>query len=138
MGIGFENYSCSGQMNIYDFIEKTTEEEELIWDSDVREILDRLEELASHYGCTVSGVEFRVWEHVKRLGYRLWLDMKIPKDILRLKEFEAGIENIVKNARDKEVELTPMWGACIFHGGEDFVKLSFTTMFLDKARQRIK
>lgn len=138
MGIGFENYSCSGQMNIFDFIEKPEEGAELIWDEDIRSIKEKLEELAVHFGCTISGVEFRVWDHVPRLGYRLWLDMKIPKDILRLKEFESGIENIVKNARDKEVELTPMWGACIFRGGEDFVKLSFTTMFLNKERQKIK
>ena len=138
MGIGFENYSCSGQMNIYDFIEKTTEEEELIWDEDIRSIKEKLEELAVHFGCTISGVEFRVWDHVPRLGYRLWLDMKIPKEVLVKEDFKQKLEEIVKDASDKEVELTPMWGACIFRGGEDFVKLSFTTMFLNKARQRIK
>lgn len=136
MGV-FDNYECSGQMNIFDFIEKTTEGTELIWDTDVREILNRLEELASHYECTVSGVEFRVWEHVKRLGYRLWLDIKIPKDILVREDFKTDIEEIQQYSLSVNVELTPMWGACIFRGGEDHVKLSFTTMFLDKKRQRI-
>ena len=135
---GFDNYKCPGQMNIYDFIEKDTSAEVMIWDDDVKEVKRSLEQLAEQFGCTVGKTEFKVWAHVPKLGFRLWMDIQIPKEILTTQGFKAEIENIVEAARDREVELTPMWGACIFCGGADHVNLSFTTMFLDKARQKIK
>lgn len=136
MGV-FDRYKCDGQMNIYDFIEKDASAEGMIWDDDVKEVKRSLEQLAEQFGCTVGKTEFKVWAHVPKLGFRLWMDIQIPKEILTTQEFKAEIENIVEAARDREVELTPMWGACIFWGGSDHVNLSFTTMFLDKKRQRI-
>lgn len=136
MGV-FDKYKCEGQMHLFDFIEKTTEEAELFWDGDIREIKRRIEQLAVHFGCTISNVEFRVWDHVPKLGYRFWMDMKIPKEVLVKEDFKQKLAEIVKYASAKEVELTPMWGTCIFRGGSDHVNLSFTTMFLDKKRQQI-
>ena len=134
----FDKYECNGQMDLFDFIEPDTTA--FCWDNDVNEILDNLHNLASHYGLEIGKAEFKIWDHVPHLGYRLWVDIKGTREELRNEKFQKDIEKMIAEAKQKEVELTPMGGACMFFKKDENEKgrLSFSTMFLDKARQRRK
>lgn len=110
MGI-FDKYECDGQMDVFDFIEKGITI--FCWDDNVNEIIVKLKILAGMYGMEVGKAEFRVWDHVSHLGYRLWLDIKGTKEQLGYEKFQCDVAEIVEYAKDKKVELTPMWGS--FH-----------------------
>lgn len=131
-------YECSGQMQLFDYIEKDSNT--FSWDDDINAIVKELEDLAGAYGLEVGKAEFTVWEHVPHLGYRLWLDILGTKDELFRENFQNDVGSIVELAKSKNVELTPMWGACMFFGNseDEKARLHFTTMFMDKQRQHRK
>ena len=131
-------YECSGQMDLFDYIEPETTV--FCWDNDINEILESLGEMAGAYGLELGKAEFRVWEHVPHLGYRLWVDVRGTREELSRENFRNAIYTLVADAKRRNVELTPMWGACMFFTKDENEKgrLSFTTMFMDKTRQRIK
>lgn len=131
-------YECSGQMQLFDYIEKDSNT--FSWDDDINAIVKELEDLAGAYGLEVGKAEFTVWEHVPHLGYRLWLDVLGTKDELFRENFQNDVGSIVELAKSKNVELTPMWGAVMFFRNTENEKarLHFTTMFMDKQRQRRK
>jgi len=131
-------YECSGQMQLFDYIEKDSNT--FSWDDDINAIVKELENLAGAYGLEVGKAEFTVWEHVPHLGYRLWLDVLGTKDELFRGNFQNDVGSIVELAKSKNVELTPMWGAVMFFRNTENEKarLHFTTMFMDKQRQRRK
>ncbi len=131
-------YECNGQMNLFDYIESN--DKSFCWDNDINEILESLQDLSDYYGLEIGKVEFRIWEHVPHLGYRLCVDVRGTREELSRENFRNDIDTLVAEAKQKNVELTPMWGACMFFTKDENEKgrLSFTTMFMDKARQRIK
>ena len=131
-------YECSGQINLFDYIEP--DHKSFCWDNDINEILESLQDLSNYYGLEIGKAEFRVWEHVPHLGYRLWVDVRGTRKELFREEFQRDITILIEEAKQKEVELTPMWGACMFFTKDENEKgrLSFSTLFLDKTRQRIK
>ena len=133
-----EKYDCDGQMNLFDYIERDSTY--FCWDDDINEIVNRLKELAESYGLEIGKAEFRVWDHVPHLGYRLWLDIRGTRAELHREDFQNDIGKLVDHAKSKNVELTPLWGACWFFNNNENEKgrLSFSTMFMDKARQRRK
>ena len=133
-----DTYECSGQMNLFDFIEPNTTS--FCWDKDINEILESLKNIAEHYGLEIGEAEFKIWDHVPHLGYRLWVDIKGTREELGNEDFQSDISKLVAEAKQKNVELTPMWGACMFFNKDDKERgrLAFTTMFTDKARQRRK
>lgn len=131
-------YECSGQMQLFDYIEKDSNT--FCWDDNINEIVGKLEELANTYGMEVGKAEFTVWDHVPHLGYRLWLDILGTKNELFRENFQNDVGKIVVYAKSKNVELTPMWGAVMFFGNskDEKARLHFTTMFMDKQRQHRK
>ena len=131
-------YECSGQINLFDYVEPN--HKSFCWDEDINEILESLQDLSDYYGLEIRKAEFRIWEHVPHLGYRLWVDMKGNREELFRKDFQNDVTILIEEAKQKNVELTPMWGACMFFTKDENEKgrLSFSTMFKDKARQRIK
>lgn len=131
-------YECSGQINLFDYIEP--EITAFCWDNDINEILESLQDLSNYYGLEIGKAEFRVWEHVPHLGYRLWVDIRGTREELFREDFRKDVTVLVADAKRRSVELTPMWGACMFFTKDENEKgrLSFSTMFMDKARQRIK
>ena len=136
----FDKYECNGQMNLFDYITPEQGQTSFCWDNDINEIVENLEKLAGAYNLEFGKAEFRIWDHVPHLGYRLWVDIKGTKKELRNEKFQKDVEILVADAKQKNVELTPMWGACMFFGKDENEKgrLSFTTMFMDKTRQRRK
>ena len=134
----FDKYECIGQMDLFDFIEPNTTS--FCWDEDINEILESLETIAEHYGLEIGEAEFKIWDHVPHLGYRLWVDIKGTREELKNQFFQRDISKLVAEAKQKDIELTPMWGACMFFKKDENERgrLSFSTMFIDKARQRRK
>ena len=133
-----DKYECKGQMNLFDYIEP--EQKSFCWDNDINELLERLYNLASQYELEIGKAEFRIWEHVPHLGYRLWVDIIGTREELRNENFQKDIAILVEYAKNRQVELSPMWGACIFFARDEKEKgrLSLSTIFLDKQRQRRK
>jgi len=103
-------YSCEGQMNLFDFIERDSNY--FCWDDGINEIVEKLKNIAGIYNLEVGKTEFRIWDHVPHLGYRLWLDVRGTKEQLFDEQFQNDVEEIVDFAKSKSIELTPMWGAC--------------------------
>ena len=108
------------------------------WDDDINEIHSMLISLAEQYDLSVSIDEFTVWPHVPQYGYRLWLSMEVTKEILKNNDFQEEIQKITEFSKQRSVELSCMIGACFFYEGDSTAGLSFSTMFMDKKRQRIK
>ena len=133
-----DKYECEGQMQLFDFIERT--DKYFCWDDDINEIVERLKEIAGSYGLEVGKAEFTVWDHVPNLGFRVWFDMMVNRIELKQEGFHADVTELVKHAKSKNVELTPMWGAVMFFtkDEEERARLHFTTMFMDKQRQHRK
>lgn len=129
---------CKGQMNIFDFIEKDSTLS--YWDNDINEIVKRLKELAETYNLEVKNEDFKIWDYVNHLGYRLWVDLKGTRTKLFREDFQNDIEKLVTYAKSRNVELTPMWGACWFFTDDEneIGTLYLSTMFMDKHRRRRK
>ena len=135
-----DKYECDGQMNLFDYITPEQGQTSFCWDNDINEIVEKLEKLADAYNLEVGKAEFKIWAHVPHLGYRLWVDIKGTRTELYREDFRIDVAKLVADAKQKNVELTPMWGACMFFTKDENEKgrLSFTTMFMDKSRQRRK
>lgn len=128
------------QLDIFSFFE--TQEKlsicDFSWDRDINEIYERLLKTASKYLISTGKAEWTIWSHVPQYGYRLWLDMKVTKEILQNENFLNNIEEIVKFAESKKIELSVMWGACFFFKDEHTANLSISTCFMDKERRKFK
>ena len=131
-------YECDGQMELFDFMERT--DKYFCWDDDINEIVKRLNEIAVAYGMEVGKAEFRIWEHVPHLGYRLWVDIIGTRSELGQDNFQNDVQELMEDAKSRNIDLTTMWGACMFFGKDENEKgcLHFTTLFMDKQRQRRK
>ena len=133
-----KKYKCDGQISLFDCMESENKNLYFCWDNNINEIVETLENLSKAYHLEIGKTEFRVWEHVPHLGYRLWLEVKGTKEELYAENFQNDINLLVADAKQKNIELTPMWGACMFFKNEKKGILYITTMFLDKARQKRK
>lgn len=108
------------------------------FDDDINEIHDRLVGISDKYGIQITKDEFTIWPHVPQYGYRLGLDMEVTKDNLQDKDFMHDIEKLTCFAKQRNIELSCMGGACFFFEGEETARLPFNTTFIDKARRKIK
>lgn len=129
-------YSCEGQMDLFDFIERDSTS--FFWDDGINEIVEKLKSIAGIYNLEVGKTEFRIWDHVPHFGYRLWLDVRGTKEQLFDEQFQNDVEEIVDYAKSRNIELTPMWGACWFFKEDDTGRLSFSTLFIDQQRRKRK
>ena len=131
-----DKYECDGQIGLFDYMEPN--QKSFCWDNDINGIVQKLMNLADTYKLEIGKKEFRIWDHVHHLGYRLWLEVKGTKEELYAENFQKDINLLVADAKQKNIELTPMWGACMFFKSEKKGSLYLTTMFMDKARQKRK
>lgn len=129
-------YSCDGQMNLFDFIERDSTS--FCWDDGINKIVEKLKNIAGIYDLEVGKIEFRIWDHVPHLGYRLWFDVRGTKEQLFDEQFQNEVGEIVDFAKGKNIELKPMWGACWFFKEDDIGRLSFSTLFIDQQRRKRK
>ena len=129
-------YSCDGQMNLFDFIERDSTS--FCWDDGINKIVEKLKNIAGIYDLEVGKIEFRIWDHVPHLGYRLWFDVRGTKEQLFDEQFQNEVGEIVDFAKGKNIELKPMWGACWFFKKDDIGRLSFSTLFIDQQRRKRK
>lgn len=134
----FDKYECSGQMELFDFME--THNKRFCWDEDINEIVQQIRGIAAAYGLELGKLEFNVWSHVPNLGYRLSVDIKGTRMELSQDAFQNDVNNLVEFAEGRNVELSAMWGALMFFSKKENEKgsLHLTTMFMDKQRQRRK
>lgn len=125
------------QLDIFSYLQPQ-EKEKYCFDDDINEIHEKLIEIAGKYNITIYRDEFTIWSHVPQYGYRMALGTKVTREDLRNEDFQKDIDNIVEIAKEKEIELSPMWGAIFFFKNEESATLSFYTTFMDKKRQKIK
>lgn len=131
-----KKYECDGQIGLFDYIEPDSKT--FCPDNDINEIVENLKKLADTYSLEIGKSEFKIWEHVPHLGYRLWLEVKGTKEELFAENFQNDVTNLVADSKAKNIELTPMWGACMFFKNEEKGSLYFSTLFMDRARQKRK
>lgn len=84
-----DKYKCDEQMDLFDYIEPDTTT--FCRDNDINIILDKLKELANTHSLEIGKSEFKIWEHVPHLGYRLWLEVKGIKEKLYAENFQNDI-----------------------------------------------
>ena len=125
------------QLNIFSFMEDSPKKT-FSWDDDINEIHQRLHDLSGKYGLDVSGERWDIWEHAKEYGYRMSFYLKVTREIAKNERFFQDIEGIVKFAKTKNIELSPMYNAVFFFSGENTATLTFYTNFLDKQRRKRK
>lgn len=124
------------QLDIFSYLQPQVEEK-YCFDDDINEIHAKLIEIAKKNGIKIDKDEFTVWSHVPQYGYRLWLDMEVTKEKLNDNNFQSDIEKVTEFAKQRNVELSCMNGACFFYRGEDTASLQFSTTFMDKERRKI-
>lgn len=128
------------QLDIFSFIEpqEQSSKQDFSWDNDINEIYDRLLKTSKKYRTPIGKAEWSIWSHVPHYGYRLWLDMEITREIMQNESFQDDIDEIVKFAESRKIELSVMWGACFFFENEETANLSFSTCFMDRERRKRK
>lgn len=125
------------QLDIFYYMQQK-EKRKYCFDDDINEIHEKLIEIAGKYGISIGRDEFTIWSHVPQYGYRMDFGMKVAREDLRNDDFQKDIDDIVEIAKEKEVELSPMWGAIFFFKGEETATLSIYSTFMDNKRQKIK
>lgn len=125
------------QLDIFSLMQQQ-EEEKYCFDDDINEIHNRLIEIADKHGISIERDEFTIWSHVLQYGYRMDLGMEITRKDLTNEGFQKDIDDVVEIAKQREIELSPMWGAIFFFREDEVATLSFYTTFMDKKRQKIK
>lgn len=78
------NYQCENQMDIFDFLKETEQQNKdfpfpinLIV-AEIRKEMDLI--LPNFPPCEIHEPEYTIWDHVKSLGYRIWFSyyFKVP------------------------------------------------------------
>lgn len=125
------------QLNIFSFLEDAPQKV-FSWDDDINEIHKRLLDLAIKHELDVEMQEWSIWSHAKEYGYRMSFDIKVTREVMKDEQFLTEIDIIVDFAKTKNVELSPMYGACFFYRNENTTELTFYSTFMDKARRKRK
>lgn len=123
------------QLDLFSFLQT---KEKYCFDDDINEIHKRLIAISEKYKLKINSDEFKIWSHVPQYGYRLWLEMKVTKEILNNNNFQEDVEILTNFAKERNVELSCLTGACFFYKEKNTASLPFSTIFMDKKRQKIK
>lgn len=124
-----------GQMSIWDWMAAETEKK-FCFDDDINEIVSRLDHICYECGYTHDEPNFRIWEHVPNLGYRLSYTVNLIKNT-DIGAFDEKCNKVVDWAKQKNIELVPMWGAAFFYNDETTARLRIFSTFKD-SRKKIK
>lgn len=125
------------QLDIFSYMQPQ-EKEKYCFDDDINEIHEKLIEIANKCKISIGRDEFTIWSHVPQYGYRMDFEMKVAREDLRNDDFQKDIDDIAEIAKEKEVELSPMWGSIFFFKEDEIATLSIYSTFMDKKRQKIK
>lgn len=125
------------QLDIFSLMQQQGEAR-YCFDDDTNEIHRILIEIADKYGISIGRDEFAIWSHVPQYGYRMALGMKVTRENLGNENFQKDIDDIVEIAKEKEIELSAMWGAVFFFKEDETATLTFYTTFMDNKRRKIK
>lgn len=125
------------QLNIFSFLEEAPQKA-FSWDNDINEIHKRLLGLARKHKLDVGKQEWSIWSHAKEYGYRMSFDIKVTREVMKDEQFLKEIDDIVDFAKTKNIELSPMYGACFFYANKNRANLIFYSDFMDKARRKRK
>ena len=132
--MNLDNYECEGQMTIFDFLRPGFR----CWDEDINYLEERLTEITDRYGYENGKTEFSIWDHVPNYGYRLSHTIKIHKGNPKEREFIDEIEDLIEEARKRDIELSPMWNGLFFYDGSNTANLYCFSTFLDSRKKRKK
>ena len=125
------------QLDIFSFMQPH-DKEKYCFDDDINEIHNILINISDKYGIPIERDEFSIWSHVPQYGYRMALGMKVTRENLGNENFQKDIDDLVEIAKDKEIELSTMWGAVFFFKEDETATLTFYTTFMDNKRRKIK
>lgn len=110
-------------------------ENDTIWDDDIRYIDQELTRIALANGYKNGDTTFYVWEHCSHYGYRLNHQILICKDNPKESQFMEEMDVLVKDAKKRGVELSPMWQAVWWLDDNEDATLYCYTLFLDNRRK---
>lgn len=121
-----------GQMTIDDFL---CENEPFSWDADINKIYEKMNQLAKRYNLKTREAEWSVWDHVPQYGYRMSFTFIVGKCMEQQEDFVEDLNAVCNYAKDKNIELCPMWGA-VWWNKNGTGDLTVYSTFLDKERKR--
>lgn len=125
------------QLSIFSLLENAPQKT-FSWDDDINEIHKRLLGLAKKHELDVGEQRWSIWSHVKEYGYRMSFYIKVTRKVMNDEQFLKEIDSIVDFAKTKNIELSPMYGACFFFKNKSTANLVFYSVFMDKARRKRK
>ena len=91
--------------------------------------------LAATHDLTVCGVEWSIWSHVPKYGYRMTFEAEGRKEQFT-KEFYEGLQEIADFAKERMIELSPC--EPIFYDDDKPDVMYIHTTFMDKERRKRK
>ena len=84
----------------------------------------------------IAREEWKVWEHVPQFGFRMSIGLEVTREIVEEDDFWNGLDEIVKNAKIRKIELSPF--APYFFNGSNTTIMSIFTTFMDNERRKVK
>ena len=95
-----------GQMNLFDFIPRTT----FCWDEDINKIVAMLDDLIENNSDLLSSgkKEFTVWDHVPQYGFRLSYTVYVPLSMLQDERMDGILDEIIQYGEKHNIEISPM------------------------------
>lgn len=130
------NYSCVGQMNIFDYLSEVSapsvSKKDFSWDADINDIHKMLTTLTEDFGLTAKS-EWSIWGHVPRYGYRMSFSIDLTEEDYNNDNFLERLDGIVDYAKTKDIELSPFAPVFLRKGECGFMHIF--SMFLDRKRQ---
>lgn len=122
-----------GQLSIFDLVEDNG----FCWDSDINEIYKKIEDISKKYNLPMSRAEWRIWEHVPNLGYRMSITLEIKRCQLT-SELGEALAHVVDFASERNIELSPInpYYFDLDDNPNESRHMYIYSMFKDKARQK--
>ena len=100
-------FECEGQMDLSELFADF--DDRFCFDSDINEIVSRLDKLTGKYSVDVGKKDFEIWEHAKKYGYRLTYYIRNYNDNIP-DCFFIELQDIVTFAKSHRIELAPING----------------------------
>ena len=135
----FDNYVCDGQLSIFDIfdcLDNSSNPDLFSWDDDINAIYKKLMEISKDYNIKVDKAEWSIWDHVPSYGFRMWFSYNVTRQDIRNKDFEEAILDVVSFAKEKKIELSPLYNATFFFSNSETASFPLSTTFMDDRRKR--
>lgn len=128
-----KNSETYEQLSIFDLVEDNG----FCWDSDINEIYKMIEDISKKYNLPISSAEWRIWDHVPYLGYRMSVTLEIKRCELSDVLCEE-LEHIVDFAKKRNIALSPIRPHYfdLENDPNEVGPMYIYSMFNDKSRQK--